>query len=793
MKPVKLFFSAVLFFTSVNSFSQSPGGVSGVTVWLKANAGVTLSSSSTPWVDQANGYSFSAGTGPNGTSTTINFNPALTFSGQQLQCSGIPVSNVVPSGVSSHIVVYKKATDAFPNFTLYNYAINSGNPYGITARSDGEQILWTAAASPFTTPATGSICIQDVFGSYSGGAVYGSNGSLVNTTFSSGNGSIGASPTFWIGGAGGAQLTSSSIAEIIVYPTDQRAGKNNIESYLATKYGVSLPHDYISPTAGTYYNVTTTTPQNNTGYLNDITAIGKESGQALDQEQSYSQSASFPVYIGAGSTIAASNSAHASTLPNNTYLAFGHNGGTTSPLATSLIAGNNAMARIWKVQQTGSVGTVMIAVPVSAFAAFASGGACVSMLTSTSSSFGAGTYTQVSNTGVPQTINGTPCVTFLKDFSDGKIYFTFLQATPNYNATAATTGTTVTASGGNTCFSADGWSIYSNGGNKYLGIYANNNTFTTEPTVTISNNNSNTAIASSTNATSLSSNMYTIDNSANSSITYSNPMKVRVYFNPADTIAAFSHASSATTNPVGNTKSMWFKFEGSAAAVSAAQVNNGITGARYLTPVYGKEGGIDYAEFSGITNFSTFGFMAFNTQFTLPINLQLFTGTRQGSNNLFQWNANNAVSFSAFQLQRASTSNSSFTTIATISYNNGQSNYNYTDLNVSANAYYRLALVDIDGKISYSNTLFIPVTGATQSMKVSPNPVTNGSQIAITLSGYESNATGSLYDAFGRLINQNKLINGKNTWAIESLNRGIYQLIVSDANGNTHTEKIVVQ
>ncbi|MFT3933616.1 MAG: T9SS type A sorting domain-containing protein [Chitinophagaceae bacterium] len=763
----------------------SPGGVIGAVLWNKADAGTTGTSPVTQWVSQSGTNAFSKG--GSGTpvleATGVNFNPDILFDGNSYF-----QGNTSVAGISEVFAVGKMTA---PGAGSASGAILSDNASNTTYAFHLEGNTFYASSSPgnsisFSSPGNFPLSIMNV----SNPSTMYINGAIKSTTgIGTGFTTMPAITPMIAARPGNVFLAGGKICEIISYSTALTAtGRQQVHSYLATKYGFSLPTDYISPNAGTYYATTTT----NSGYANDITAIGKETTQALDQEQSFSQSASFPVYIGAGSDIAASNSAHASSLPDNAYLAFGNNAGSTT-LATSLITGYNAMARIWKVQQTGTVGTVMIAVPLSLFANFSTTANCVAMATSTNSGFTAGTYTQIATTGIVKTINGTPCVTFLKDFSDGQYYFTFMQGTTNYTATVASSGTSVSASNSG-CYTSDGWTVYSNGNNKYLGIYTNGNSFTQAPAVTISNNNSNAAMVSGNNATALSSNMYTIDNSINGSPSYANDMKVRVYYNPADLQAALDNAAAVTANPAGNTMSKWFKFEGNAAAVAAAQQTSGIAGAQYLTPVLGTEGGLNYAEFSGIKNFSTFGFMAYNTQLQtlLGIKLLYFNGTRQGSNNLLQWKLADTINFKQFKLQRAESSNGSFSTIANIAATNSQSNYNYTDAGRNTGAYYRIAMIDADGMLTYTNVLYIAASGLMQTVRVSPNPALSGHAVTITLNGYTAGATGRLYDGNGRLLNTTKLINGSNTVNTNGLTKGIYNFIITDTNGNAHSEKIVV-
>ncbi len=787
------------FFTLVVLTPVAAPGTIAPSIWLKANAGIT-GNPVTNWVDQsasANSFTVYPGfTGPT-TNTSINFNPAVTFNGSNtvLYNGGINLNrlaNTASTWQTTQFVVY------IPKSPLQGFlfgmtgGLASAWDYRFGTASTGGDWLVANRGTANNCVGANKPFIADLYSDYNTINGVGVNGVVqtgaVWNSFPTATGTslltLGSMVT-------GAYPTDATAAEIILYPSIlSTASIQQIESYLAAKYGISInAHDYISPTTGIYFSQTA-----NSGYTNDITVIGKETSQALDQEQSSSETAAFPVYVGAGSAIAASNSAHASSLPDNTYLAFGNNGlATTLSLAFGT---QNIMPRVWKVQQTGTAGTVMIAIPVSAFTTFGNGGACVNLLTSSTSNFASGTTAQIAPNSLIQTINGIPCVTFLKDFSDGQIYFTFMQNAANYIATVVANGSSITGlTGGQSCLSPDGYTIFVNGTAKYLGIYLNGNTFSANPAITVSNNNSNApTIDANNNVTVVSSNMYTIDNSINGSITYPNVMKVRVYFDPADTLAAWNSVNTATANPPSIVKSVWFKYEGTAAEALAAKYSLGITGAKYFKPTYGKESnGVDYAEFSNISNFSTFGYISYNSLSVLAKDLQYFKGVTQGSNNLLQWTAGEAAHLSSFKLQRSVSNNGSFATIATIAYTSTQSNYSYTDANAPVSGYYRLLLTGVDGTISYSNIIYLAVTGATQNIKVSPNPVQTGGTLNITLAGYTGTASGILYESSGRLVIKKSFYNGNNTLSTATLAKGIYHLIVTDANGNARTEKIVVQ
>lgn len=180
------------------------------------------------------------------------------------------------------------------------------------------------------------------------------------------------------------------------------------------------------------------------------------------------------------------------------------------------------------------------------------------------------------------------------------------------------------------------------------------------------------------------------------------------------------------------------------------------------------------------------------TSVALPTTLLSFTGIRQNSDNLLQWSVSNAVHLKAFQVQRALT-DGNFVTIATVNDNNGQDDYRYTDNTVTGNAFYRLALADQDGVISYSKTVFLKGSGTGELKIDQVYPVPASSTLHVSL--YTPTATNIVYtitDISGRTVKQETYSpNSTTTQAIQiaDLSSGLYILKLTDAEGNTAISK----
>jgi gliding motility-associated-like protein len=154
------------------------------------------------------------------------------------------------------------------------------------------------------------------------------------------------------------------IAESISYPVAPTATQQNVaQSYLATKYGITLTSDYLAGDGTTkIFDLTA-----NAGYTKNIFGIGRSDCQGLHQRQSKSVNADGLMTIGNNNIInwtdgnTAISGNNIST--NNSYLMLGDNGGSIN-FNTSVTKDNRIfLSRIWELQETGSIGSVKISVP----------------------------------------------------------------------------------------------------------------------------------------------------------------------------------------------------------------------------------------------------------------------------------------------------------------------------------------------------------------------------------------------------------------------------------------------
>ncbi len=164
---------------------------------------------------------------------------------------------------------------------------------------------------------------------------------------------------------------AGEIAEIMVYTNvPSSARQQQIQSYLAIKYGITLNQtdNDLNIVEGNYILEDLTTivwdEVANSAYHNDIAGIGRDDNMLLTQKQSKSISSDAVVTIGLGG-IAANNTSNSSSINSNkSFLVWGNNSAqlTNTTSKTLICAPEVQLDRVWKIIETGTIGTVQVAI-----------------------------------------------------------------------------------------------------------------------------------------------------------------------------------------------------------------------------------------------------------------------------------------------------------------------------------------------------------------------------------------------------------------------------------------------
>lgn len=346
-----------------------PGGVSGASVWLKADLGVTTGATMT-WADQSgngrNGTQATAANQPTLNSSVFNFNPALNFDGATdflsvQNLSGLPTgtsqvqvfsvaNNLNTAGGWGHIFTYGSTATS----QLFGISKNTGNANAAATFFTNDAIsslLEYANGQPALTESkyTGTQGIISSFGVQRGTITF-TGAKTVSTGF--------------VGKANDGAFWNGNIPEVVLFPTNLTTLQTNqVNSYLALKYGLTLSQttaqNYTASDGTTiYWNGTS-----NSGYKNNIAGIVRDDLSALYQKQSKSVNTGLQLVIGNGNLISATNAANTSTIAaDKSTLVWGDNAASVSTWTStgSPSTSRQIVSRTWKVQETGSIGSVKI-------------------------------------------------------------------------------------------------------------------------------------------------------------------------------------------------------------------------------------------------------------------------------------------------------------------------------------------------------------------------------------------------------------------------------------------------
>ena len=182
-----------------------------------------------------------------------------------------------------------------------------------------------------------------------------------------------------------------------------------------------------------------------------------------------------------------------------------------------------------------------------------------------------------------------------------------------------------------------------------------------------------------------------------------------------------------------------------------------------------------------VTGFS--GFFLSTVPTPIPVVLEYFTGGSQNNNLAFSWKANCYGSpTSTFILERSS-DGSRFNSIYSIQADiyRCQQPFNYTDYSpLEGKAFYRLKMLDINGKTSYSPILYFN-RSKPADIYVWPILLKHNEQLQIAVQ--QKGAAISIFNNNGSLILKKNLVEGVNGIDLEAT--GLYFYRISNSSGQT--------
>jgi len=187
-----------------------------------------------------------------------------------------------------------------------------------------------------------------------------------------------------------------------------------------------------------------------------------------------------------------------------------------------------------------------------------------------------------------------------------------------------------------------------------------------------------------------------------------------------------------------------------------------------------------------------------NGTFVLPFSITSFTAEKKSGTVLLNWQSNSEQNTSHFIVEHG-TDGSHFSALERVEAAGSSSTIkHYASIHtkpVYGTNFYRLKMVDIDGKQTYSDIVAIKVNKDSYMVSAFPNPVQNELHIQIPATE-KGECVIRLQDMAGKLIRQktvqlnNALLSA--TMNMEDLGGGIYMLVI-EYGGKKEVQKIIKQ
>lgn len=345
--------------------AQTPGGVTGASLWLKADAGTSSSANNASLTSWANQGSVTATVTNSGspvfhtgnTSNGINYNPVVTTAtGNFFNTNnnfGITGSAAFTAFVISKYSSLPTAASYFLGSTGSGVNFN----FGLSGQNLGGAALNSAAY--FTANATNDFgaALHAVNVPFMSGITYGSanNFQMYDNGIVDGPSQSLASFTNNFGGVnlvignrtGSPYEYNGDIAEVILFNNASLTAANlrRVHSYMAIKYGITLGVGvaaYVTSAGTPMYAIDAV-------YKNQIIGIARDNTSGLLQKQSHTTDDSLRIFTG---TLAATNLTNTGTITNNpSSIIMGHNNGQLrgDSAATKPAGIYTRFAREWKV------------------------------------------------------------------------------------------------------------------------------------------------------------------------------------------------------------------------------------------------------------------------------------------------------------------------------------------------------------------------------------------------------------------------------------------------------------
>lgn len=167
----------------------------------------------------------------------------------------------------------------------------------------------------------------------------------------------------------------------------------------------------------------------------------------------------------------------------------------------------------------------------------------------------------------------------------------------------------------------------------------------------------------------------------------------------------------------------------------------------------------------------------------LPLSMTTFAAKATDKGNIVEWTTERETEIETFLIERSISGDRSFVTIGQVAplNRNSRNNYTFMDSKPLSQGYYRLKVVENDGRFSYSNVVAVGRKKEFTINDVYPNPTANDVNLRFSATKNEG-VTISIVDALGSMV-YNQAYDG---------NAGVNEININTTNFATGIYKIIV-
>lgn len=169
------------------------------------------------------------------------------------------------------------------------------------------------------------------------------------------------------------------------------------------------------------------------------------------------------------------------------------------------------------------------------------------------------------------------------------------------------------------------------------------------------------------------------------------------------------------------------------------------------------------------------GFIIQTNPIALPVTLTSFTAEKSGNDVLLKWQTGAEINSRTFVVEYG-TDGRNFTAIGQVAAAGNSTalrNYNYIHHSPQGRVnYYRLALVDIDGRTTYSDIRKIVFNSDSKAFVILVNPAAGG-QLQVQ---FNKKGTAVIYNAAGQAVSRQNVSAGSQLIDLTNLSKGVYIL-----------------